>query len=647
MSVTDEIKSRLDIVEVISDYLPLRKSGRSYTGFCPFHPNTRTPAFVVFPGSQTWRCFGACAEGGDVFSFVMKREGWDFKEALAHLAQRAGVILEKPSPAEKVRQAEDNRLVDLLTAAAEYYHDLFLYAPQAENARQYVANRGLTDESIKTFRIGYALDSWDACRLHFNMQGYDDEDLEAAGLLTSNPEKETRYDRFRNRLMIPIQKANGDLVGFGARTLDPDGLPKYLNSPQTAIFDKGRLLFGLNLARRHIRQARQVVIVEGYMDVMQAWQAGFHNVVAQMGTAFTEAQLRLVKRYARRLILALDADAAGSQATLRSLEIARESLEREPDMTFDARGLVRQEGRLRADIRVVTLPEGSDPDDIIRADPTTWSELIEGAQPVVAYVIDVATSNLNLEDAKAKTEAAQQILPVIGDVVDAAEREHYIQLLARRLQIDPRVLYKIPASSRSRRSTPTSIKPTNGRTSGKQAAGLAIAVEGKVFATAVREDNFLRQCLRYPDIVLQIDQRLSENQQEKIRSEDFTRPDDRALWDHIRDWTSSHAVVSSGDLCDSLEDEILQQRVQSLLEVPETEQIELARLSDRLLLSVLDWRAQKVKSLIGEVEALFQEAEALRRKELMDIYGQQLQGLLGQLARINRARATITATGRR
>ncbi|MGH2538607.1 MAG: DNA primase, partial [Candidatus Promineifilaceae bacterium] len=401
MSVTDEIKARLDIVELVSEYLPLRKSGSSYSGFCPFHPNSRTPAFVVFPDSQSWRCFGACAEGGDVFSFVMKKEAWDFKEALARLAERAGVALSEPRPEQKEQAAAEARLADLLAAAADYYHQLFLHAPQAAGARAYVEGRGLSAETVTTFQLGYALDSWDAGRNHLNAQGYDDEALTAAGLLTVNEEKESRYDRFRGRLMIPIRDAGGRTVGFGARALDAEAVPKYLNSPQTAAFDKGKTLFGLDLARRAIREARQAVVVEGYLDVMQAWQAGYRNVVAQMGTALTEAQLRLLKRYTRRFVIALDGDAAGAQATLRSLEVARGALAGEDEAGFDAHGLVRHESRLEADIRVVTLPAGTDPDELIRDDPAAWPGLVEAARPIVAHVIEVVTAGLDLSDPKA------------------------------------------------------------------------------------------------------------------------------------------------------------------------------------------------------------------------------------------------------
>ncbi|GAG55030.1 unnamed protein product, partial [marine sediment metagenome] len=338
---------------------------------------------------------------------------------------------------------------------------LLKFAPQAEEARRYVVERQLNDETMSTFRIGFALNSWDACRTHFNDQGYSDDELLQVGLLTENPEKGTRYDRFRNRLMIAIRDVDGRVVGFGARTLEKDGIPKYLNSPQTQLFDKGRLLYGLDTAKRAIREAREVVIVEGYMDVMMGWQAGFGNMVAQMGTALTGDQLRLLKRYTKRFVLALDADAAGAKATMRSLQVARDTLDREYETRFDARGLVQHEGRLQADIHVVTMPEGYDPDKILRTDPDRWPQLLEQSQPVVSYVIGIATRGLDLDDAKAKSAVAQQVLPLINDVGDPVEREHYRQQLARALRTDERTLrlVKLPTDSPRQSSKPPPPPP--------------------------------------------------------------------------------------------------------------------------------------------------------------------------------------------
>ena len=453
MTDLQEIKNRLDLVDVVQDYgVQLRKSGRNYAGFCPFHPNTRTPAFYIFPESQTWRCFGACADGGDVFSFVMKKNGWDFKETLADLAKRAGVELADARPKDAAREAAEDRQAALLDTAALYYHQLLLHAPQAEAARRYVADRALTDETVAAYRLGFALDSWDAAKTHFTAQGYSEAELLAAGLLTEHEERHTRYDRFRGRLMIPIRDLDGRVVGFGARTLDPDGVPKYLNSPQTALFDKGHLIFGLDMAKRHIRDKHEVVLVEGYLDVMTAWQHGFRNVVAQMGTSLTEAQLRLLQKQSKRFVLALDPDAAGAKATLRSLQLARETLDRDLDVRFNARGLVQLEGRLKADIRIVTLPEGQDPDKLIRTDPAAWPRLLAEARPVVDYVIGVVAAELAPGDAKGKSAAAAQVLPLINDIADPVERDHYLNKLGKTLGIEVAALRQ--AAERQRKDRP-------------------------------------------------------------------------------------------------------------------------------------------------------------------------------------------------
>ncbi len=657
MSVTDEIKSRLDIVEVVSDYLPLRKSGSSYSGFCPFHPNSNTPAFVVFPSSQSWRCFGACAEGGDLFSFVMKKEGWDFKETLKVLADRAGVELQEYSRVDHAQQEVEDQLTDLLTAAADYFHQLLLYAPQAEAARQYIARRGFSDETLDTFKVGYALNSWDACRTHFHMQGYNDEDLLDAGLLTANEEKGTRYDRFRNRLMVAICDVNGRIVGFGARTLDPDGIPKYLNSPQTAVFDKSRLLFGLDKSKRHIREARQVVIVEGYMDVMQAYQSGFRNVVAQMGTALTEQQLRLVKRYTKRFVLALDADAAGISATMRSLEVARGTLDRETDIRFDARGLIRNEGRLQADIRVATLPEYQDPDDIIRNDPTEWPKLVGQAKPIVAYVIDIVTGDLDMNDAKAKTAAAQQVLPLINDVADPIEREHYRQLLARTLKIDERVLLKVQLPSpRLRQQVQTQV-PGRGNQApaanvmGKR-AGLKATINGQTSAGNLRRANYLRQCLTYPRLLLQVNGKLALNQEAMVGEDDFKRAEDKALWRLLRDRaeTATESVVTVAaieELCDSLDEVVIQARIKDLMALPEIPVSEIDRLLDRVVPSILDWRFEKVSEQLTQMTQLFNDAKAERDLDLMSMYMQRLKELPLEKLRLAKVRESLTKANQR
>jgi DNA primase len=518
MSVIDEVKSRLDIVEVISSYIPLQKSGRNYKALCPFH-SEKTPSFVVFPESQHWHCFGACSEGGDVFTFVMKREGWDFRTALEELARRAGVELRPRTPAQVQAEQEADRLRDLLAAAAQYYHHLLRHAPEAEAVRAYVAKRRLSDETVNQFLLGYSLPGWDSARAYLTEQGYTVEELIKAGLLVQKEDTGSTYDRFRDRLMIPICDVQGRVIGFGARTLDPEGVPKYINSPQTALFDKSRTLFGLDLARQAIRREDRAVVVEGYMDVMQAHQAGFANVVAQMGTALTEPQLRQLQRYTKRLVLALDPDAAGVQATLRGVEVARETLEQEWEPVFDPRGLVGYEGRLGAEIRVLRLPSGQDPDDLIREEPQRWIALVEEAASVVDFYLQVLLEGLDLDDTKAKADVVDTLLPVLQAVANPVEREDYAQKIARTLRVDARaVLTRLRGTGRrtTRRRRDVDY-PQERMPRGSTEADL--------------ESHCLSALLQRPSLLSQINEKLEESQLEPLQGQDFQDAGGRAVFE--------------------------------------------------------------------------------------------------------------------
>src|SRR4030067_3468593 len=355
-TITDEIKSKIDIADLVSEAgVKLRHAGKNYTGFCPFHDNKHTPAFVVCPESGTWRCFGQCNEGGDIFKFVMKRENLDFKEALNKLAARAGVeVPEYIKPAPEQKEPHDT-LRKLLEDALIFYRGHLLANKDILNYLR--GERGLAEASIETFGLGYAPRAGDSALTHFTQRGYSEKDLFEAGLV-SERDSGGHYDRFRNRIMIPIRDENGRMSGFGARIVDLDDAPKFLNSPETPIFSKGRLLYGLDRARKPIRAADQRVIVEGYLDVIALQQAGYENVVSPMGTALTEEQLRLLKRFTRRIVLALDPDSAGQKAVLRGLEAARQAMDQEGELGFDALGLLRSEARLQADLRAASGPGG-------------------------------------------------------------------------------------------------------------------------------------------------------------------------------------------------------------------------------------------------------------------------------------------------
>lgn len=528
MSVIDEVKDRLDVVEVVSSYVQLNKSGRNYKALCPFH-SEKTPSFVVFPESQRWYCFGACNEGGDIFNFVMKMEGWDFRTALEELARRAGVEIRPPTPAQEEAAEEAERIRDVLATAARYYHHVLLNAPEAEKARRYVDDRGLTDATVEAFQLGYSLPEWDATRDYLTKQGYSVDDLLQAGLVI---ERETggTYDRFRDRLIIPIRDRRGRAIGFGARTLDPDGVPKYLNSPKTSVFDKSKTLFGLHMARRAIRDEECVVIAEGYMDVMQAHQAGYKNVVAQMGTALTEAQLRQIQRYTKRILLALDPDAAGVQATLHGVEVARDTLDKEWEPVFDPRGLLGYEGRLGAEMRVLELPAGKDPDDVIREDAEAWSRLVAGALPVVDFYLQLLVGDLDLDDTKAKARAVDELLPVLRAVANPVEREDYVQKVARALRVDERAVV-----ARLRSTERGAVRRYRGR--GRQGRQDRDGEEGgDERPELLLERHCLSMLLRRPSLLPRVDTLLDERGLDPVTPEDFTQVSLRAIfeaWDAL------------------------------------------------------------------------------------------------------------------
>jgi DNA primase len=437
MSAIDDIKDRLDIVDLIGETVKLRKSGRTYTGFCPFHSNTRTPSFVVWPETGTWKCFGACNTGGDAFTFIMKRDGLEFRDALETLAARTGVELPRHEAPQETAE-KDDRLREAIAAAVHWYNYLLTNNPQAQIAREHLDQRGVGDAAIEKFQLGYALDDWHALQTYLAQRGYTAEELAGAGLLVKRDDG-SLFDRFRNRLMIPIHDWKGRPIGFGARALKAGDEPKYLNSPQTDLFDKSKTLYGLPFARSAIRESGQAVIVEGYLDAIAAHQAGFANVVASLGTALTEMQFRQLQKLARRFVLALDADAAGVNAMQRGYFIPpRDELQ----VRFDPRGHIKLEGKLGIDIRVMTLPAGKDPDDVIRADPQAWSELVERAKPVAEFVIDALLAGRDVSSAKEKSAAKDEIVPFIRDIADPVERAAHAQRLARQLKIDERAVLR-------------------------------------------------------------------------------------------------------------------------------------------------------------------------------------------------------------
>ncbi|MGH2557733.1 MAG: DNA primase [Thermomicrobiales bacterium] len=461
-----EVRERTDVADVVSQYVQLKRTGRNFKGLCPFHQE-KTPSFVVFPESGNFHCFG-CGKGGDVFTFYMGVENADFKEALAELARRAGVQLDTmPTVAPEV-DAHRQRLIDLNETAATFYGNILVNSAMGTAGRELAEQRGLTTEIVARFQLGFAPDGWDNLLHYLATRGIDPVLAAEAGLLQTR-DSGGYYDRFRNRLIFPIRNRDGAVVGFGGRALG-DAMPKYLNSPQSPIFDKSALLFGLDLAKEEIRRQDQVVIVEGYMDAIAAHQFGHPNVVAAMGTAVTESQIALVKRLTKHIVLALDADTAGQMATLRGLETAQGALDHDLVPIPDARGVIHWERKLNAEITIVDLPEGKDPDELLRRTPDRWPHIIASAQPFLDFFIDTVTAEVHLDDARAKTEAVQRAAPVLQQVADRIIQSHYVARLASKLRLDERVVLSEVrrTSMRTSASAPEPSRSTRRQSSASQ-----------------------------------------------------------------------------------------------------------------------------------------------------------------------------------
>ena len=451
MSTIEEVKARLDIVETVGSYVPtLRKSGRTYKSVCPFH-NERTPSFTVDPERGTWHCFGACSTGGDVIEFVRRIEGLDFREALKRCAERAGIELRPPTPRERQQREVHDRLLRANDAAAIFYQS-HLLGPEGATALAYLEGRGIDTETRQTWQLGYAPDGWRGLVDHLTARGFSEEDLVEAGLAVAADKG--AYDRFRNRVIFPTRDARGRMIGFGARALSPDDEPKYLNTPQTPLFDKSGTLYGLDRAHEAARRADGIVVVEGYMDVIAAHQFGLDNVVASMGTAITDRQMTLIKRFTHNVIVALDADAAGAEATLRAVEVAAESADRRSTPTLDWRGLVSYQDVLQADIRVATLPPGEDPDSLTRTDPDRFRALLESARPVVDHLFEAVTTQFDLDEPRARSRALDALAPSVGAIADPVVRAHYVQRLARLARMDERAVLALLGRRQGRGPAP-------------------------------------------------------------------------------------------------------------------------------------------------------------------------------------------------
>jgi DNA primase len=407
LNPAEEVKQRLDVAEVIGEYVSLRPAGKYLKALCPIH-HEKTPSFMVDRSNGIWHCF----------SFIEEMEGMDFPETLRLLAKKANVELPRYDPK---LQSERTKLADIIRTAAAFYHETFKRSGSAESVRAYVRERGISDLTVDTFKIGYAPDAWDTLLSFLRSRNFRDEDIFQAGLTIRKEKGVGFYDRFRNRLMFPISDQHGTIIGFGGRVLPgaPDDSAKYINSPQSELYNKSQVVYGLDRAKQSIRRNDAAIVVEGYMDVIASHQAGVENVVAASGTAFTLEQLKLLKRYTSNLLLAFDADVAGEGATRRGIELALQE---------------------ELNLRIIRIPEGKDPDELIRRDPESWKGAITRAERFMDDAFARTFERVDLKDVDGKKQSAAILLPLIAKVKNPVEQTHYLQKLAEAIRVSEEAL---------------------------------------------------------------------------------------------------------------------------------------------------------------------------------------------------------------
>ncbi len=629
----DDIKERLDAVEVIGKYVPLKKAGHNFKGLCPFH-SEKTPSFVVFPDDGHYHCFG-CGQSGDIFSFVMKMENLEFGDALRQLADRAGVTLVAQPQAVAEDRSRD-RLREINSAAAHFFHNLLLKSSEGQRARDFLVRRGVNADTVTGWELGYSQDSWDSLINYLISKGYAPEDLVAAGLVRRRetdgrppaPEAPVQrsdiYDYFRGRVMFPIRDQKGNVTGFGARTLGDDQ-PKFLNSPQTLLFDKSASLYGIDHAKETIRTGSQAVIVEGYLDVLIAHQMGIHNVVASLGTALTERQLGILKKLGKRLVLALDADSAGDEATLRGLSTARDVMDRVAVPVASPRGLIHFEYKLDADLRILSLPRGEDPDNVLLRSVAEWTQLVQDALPVVDFYFRVVAGRLDLKDPKGKSSAVEQLLPLIREIENQVAQAHYLGQLSRLVQVDERLLasrmrgLRAPGPPEERLARPTAVPARH-------------SVSAEAYCLA--------QLLRHPQLYWQV---------EGLGPGDFLDPLHRQVFAAIQAILPAGQPLDPQELRDSL-DPALRDGFDALVKLSESQPQgtdDEQELDNEVVVTAVRIRLARRKEQLQRLSFAQLDPETMADAEQVARLRAQADGLGQEIGQLQRSLAERTLLGRK
>ena len=416
----EKVRFSNDIIDVVSEYTNLKKSGKSYKGLCPFH-DEKTPSFNVSPEQQLYYCFG-CGVGGNIFNFIMEIEGLTFTEAVEFLAERANIELPKKdnSQAQQRKVSQRKKLLKIHKLATQFYNYLLLESELGQEAYDYLLNRGFDEETIEKFQLGFAPNRWQGLYNFLSDKGYSDEILVKSGLILPRKNSDGYYDRFRNRVMFTIFDHRHQAIGFGGRVLSSEEQPKYLNSPETPLFDKSKNLYGLNWAKKTMRKTDEVIITEGYTDVITASQFGVENVVASLGTSLTSQQAKILNRYVERVYIAYDADVAGTKATERGLDI------------------LKSEG---LDVKVISLGHDQDPDEYIKEEgKESFLQVKNNATSLIQFKINQALGNKDLSNVDERVSAVQELLPILYNINDQVERDEYLKQVAEKLQIRLEIL---------------------------------------------------------------------------------------------------------------------------------------------------------------------------------------------------------------
>ncbi|MDD2807480.1 MAG: DNA primase [Patescibacteria group bacterium] len=457
----DDIKARVDIVDLVSEYIRLKQTGTNWRALCPFH-NEKSPSFMVSRDKQIWHCFG-CNEGGDIFTFVQKMDNIEFPEALRLLAQKAGVKLIDQDPK---MSSQRNRLMDSLVLTTKFWHQNLVEAAAGQKARDYLAKRGVSEKMIEEFKLGYAPDSWDNLIKFLKSQKYSDQEIFLAGLSVKKDRGIDFYDRFRDRLMFPINDFHGNPIGFSGRTLKADEVGgKYINTPQTLVYNKSLAIFNLDKAKQEIKKKNYAILVEGQMDVLAVFAAGYENVIASSGTALSLDQLKILKRYTNNLAISFDTDAAGQSAAKRGIDLALGE---------------------EVNVKVIVVPGGKDPDECIRHNINDWHSAVKNAKSIMEYYFDETFKKYDLKQVEGKKAAAKILLTAISKLGNKIEQTHWLQQLSEAINVPVDILRESLNQGEAKPAAPSNV-------------GVKLKVAQPRSLNEMMAEQILAIGLKYPD----------------------------------------------------------------------------------------------------------------------------------------------------